>query len=115
MRSERNVDPYAVTVGYQSPLQCGTDAVEHLKLETLGSDAVLRGVCLDRGDQALVVRRNRRVNATGQQCFRHPQILASDRRHLLIRNLGGLAVRALAEPDARAERDRAFDVAWRTA
>src|SRR4029077_14412452 len=46
--------------------------------------------------------------------FGEKKIVAPDRGHVLISDLGLFAIRTLTQAHARPQLDRAFDVAWRT-
>src|ERR1035437_92128 len=115
LRAERNVDAQPVAVARELVLQVAPHAVQHLELEARALDAMLGGEGFRERDDFGIVRRYAGVAAALHQRLHACDVVAVDVGLLGKGDRRSEERRALAQPHAAVERDRAFDVGPRPA
>ena len=108
--AERHVDPHPVALGAERGLQIAPNPVEHLELVAIRGDGALPRVGLDGVDHLLVVGREGGKRVVVEQPMRQRDVGVVHVAHPLIGDTRRLAIGALHQPHARAERVQPVDV-----
>src|SRR5438105_7479132 len=101
-RAERDVHAHAPSIANELLLQIAADAVQHLKLERVGSDVLAPREGDRRVDHLRIVRRDSVIRPAPQHDLHQLDEVRVDIRLRLESDLRRLLVRALAEADADA-------------
>src|ERR1035437_7842444 len=115
LRAERHVDAQPVALTRELLLEIAPHAVEHLEFETRALDPLLGGKRGRDRDDGGIVGRDAQIGRALHQRLHAGDVVAV---HVSLRRKGdvrGFEVRALAQPDAAVERDRALHVGQRAA
>jgi hypothetical protein len=95
--AERDINPHAPAILYQTLLQVAPYAVQHLKLEGVMRDRLARGESFGLVNDGFIVGREAVVDAALHQSLHQFDVVAIDLGLLLEGNLRRFLVRSLAE------------------